>query len=43
LFEPAIPAQIGAIQSSEQPAAQNTVHTGPGEVAVGIGGANQKN
>lgn len=41
LFEPAIQAQIKAIQSDEQPKTQNTVHTGPGEVAVGIGGANK--
>lgn len=38
LFEPAIQAQIKAIQASDQPQVQNTVHTGPGEVAVGIGG-----
>jgi hypothetical protein len=42
LFEPAIQAQIKAIQSDEQPKTQTTVHTGPGEVAVGISGANQK-
>ena len=42
LFEPAIQAQIKAINASEQPTTQNSVHTGPGEVAVGITGANQK-
>jgi hypothetical protein len=42
LFEPAIQAQIRAINASEQPTTQNSVHTGPGEVAVGITGANQK-
>jgi hypothetical protein len=36
LFEPAIQAQIKAIQLEEQPTTQNNVHTGPGEVAVGI-------
>ena len=40
LFEPAIQAQIKAIQADEQPKTQNTVHTGPGEVAVGISNAN---
>ena len=38
LFEPAIQAQIKAIESSEKPTV-NSVHTGPGEVAVGIGAA----
>jgi hypothetical protein len=42
LFERAIQAQIKAIQSSEQPTTQDSVHTGPGEVAVGSSGANQK-
>lgn len=42
LFEPAIQAQIKAIQADEQPKTQNTVHTGPGEVAVGIGEAGKK-
>jgi len=42
LFEPAIQAQIKAIQSSEQPTTQTNVHTGPGEVAVGIGSSNPK-
>jgi hypothetical protein len=41
LFEPAIQAQIKAIESSERPTT-STVHTGPGEVAVGISpGASQ--
>jgi hypothetical protein len=42
LFEPAIQAQIKAINASDQPTTQNSVHTGPGEVAVGISSANQK-
>jgi hypothetical protein len=42
LFEPAIQAQIKAIQESDQPTTQNSVHTGPGEVAVGVGGPSQK-
>jgi len=35
LFEPAIQAQINAIQVSEAPP-QPDVHTGPGEVSIGI-------
>ena len=35
LFEPAIQAQIKAINASEVPA-QADIHTGPGEVSVGI-------
>ena len=42
LFEPAIQAEIRAVQQSEAPP-QPDIHTGPGEVSVGIGTATQKN
>ena len=41
LFEPAIQAQIKAINASETPV-QPDIHTGPGEVSVGIAPQPQK-
>lgn len=41
LFEPAIQAEIKAVQESEAPP-QPDIHTGPGEVSVGIGARPQK-
>ena len=42
LFEPAIQAEIRAVQQSEAPP-QPDIHTGPGEVSIGIGTATRQN